>query len=81
MAGTSLTSVSLGQDLAAVLLRTVVMVAVIAVVVYERLGPALLRKAVVEPEPDMGARRGDGRWANAVVGVTRNALAVRRSDH
>ena len=45
MAGTSLTSVSLGQDLAAVLLRTVVMVAVIAVVVYERLRLALLRKA------------------------------------
>ena len=48
LAGTSLTTLSLGADLAAVMLHTVVMVAVmgvIAVVVYEKLGLSLLRKA------------------------------------
>ncbi len=48
LAGMSLTMPSLGADLAAVLLHTVVMLVVmgvIAVVVYEKLGLRLLRKA------------------------------------
>lgn len=48
LAGTSLTMPSLGADLVAVLLHTVVMLAVmgvVAVVVYEKLGLRLLRKA------------------------------------
>ncbi|MDO8611309.1 MAG: hypothetical protein Q7R32_00605 [Dehalococcoidia bacterium] len=48
LAGTSLTTVSLGAGLAAVLLHTAVMLVVmgvIAVVVYEKLGLAVLRKA------------------------------------